>query len=51
MDETTSDSFNIGQYTYTIYESETLPIIETGLNAVEEGRMVVSGVVINSIYE
>jgi len=51
MDETTSDSFNIGQYTYTIYESETLPIVETGLNAVEEGRMVVSGVVINSIYE
>jgi hypothetical protein len=51
MDETTSDSFNIGQYTYTIYESETLPDDETGLIAVEEGRMVVSGVVINSIYE
>lgn len=51
MDEATSESFTIGQYTYTIYESETLPIDETGLNAVEEGRMVVAGVVTNSIYE
>ena len=51
MDETTSESFTIGQYTYIIYESETLPIDETGLNAVEEGRMVVTGVVTNSIYQ
>lgn len=51
MDATTTESFKIGQYTYKIYESEALTIDETGLTAVEEGRMVVSGVVTNSIYE
>lgn len=40
----------IGQYTYEVYESLTPPVDETGLNKIEEGRMVVDGVG-NSIYD
>lgn len=42
-----------GQYTYNVYESLTLPttIEETTGISIEEGRMVVSGVIENSIYD
>lgn len=40
----------IGQYKYEVYEASTLPIDETGLDKIEEGRMVVSGTG-NSIYD
>lgn len=42
-----------GQYTYSVYESLEVPstIDDTTGNIIEEGRMVVSGSVINSIYD
>lgn len=43
-----------GQYTYKVYESPTAVDINTNtdeLNLIEEGRMVVSGVAVSSIYE
>ena len=43
-----------GQYTYKVYESPTAIDINTNtdeLNLIEEGRMVVSGVAVSSIYE
>jgi hypothetical protein len=44
-------TFNIGQYRYEVYEtSDSNPTDETGLDKVEEGRMVVDGIA-NSIYE
>jgi hypothetical protein len=42
-----------GQYTYSIYESSTTPPTianSTGV-VIEEGRMVVSGPIVSSIYE
>ena len=44
-----------GQYTYKVYESSTPIVIDentdlTDFNLIEEGRMVVSGVSISSIY-
>lgn len=45
-----------GQYTYKVYESPFPIFIEpnmdlTDFNLIEEGRMVVSGVAVSSIYE
>ena len=44
-------TFVKGQYIYKVYESATPPEDETGLTLVEEGRMVVAGADINSIYD
>ena len=45
-----------GQYKYSVYESPTAIIVdentnETELNLIEEGRMVVAGVAVSSIYD
>ena len=45
-----------GQYKYSVYESETLIIVDENtntdeLNLIEEGRMVVAGVAVSSIYD
>lgn len=43
-----------GQYTYKVYESPVIIDDNTNtdeLNLIEEGRMVVSGVAVSSIYE
>jgi hypothetical protein len=42
-----------GQYSYSVYESVIPPvaIIDTTGIVIEEGRMVVSGSIINSIYD
>ena len=42
--------FKIGQYRYEVYESSTSPADETGLDKIEEGRMVVNGTG-NTIYD
>lgn len=51
-------TFVIGQFTYTVYESANPIVIVdqainyySHLNVVEEGRMVVAGVVTNTIYD
>ena len=46
----------IGQYTYSVYESPVPIVVDqntsaSGLNLVEEGRMVVSGTATQSIYD
>jgi hypothetical protein len=51
LEEGVDVTFVKGQYVYKVYESETIPEDETGLTLVEEGRMVVAGEIINSIYE
>ena len=45
-----------GQYTYSVYESDTEIIVDentntNGLNLIEEGRLVVAGGSISSIYD
>lgn len=45
-----------GQYTYKVYESSTPIVIDentdiTEFNLIEEGRLVVSGVPVSSIYD
>jgi TATA-box binding protein (TBP) (component of TFIID and TFIIIB) len=53
LDEPVDVELTKGQYTYSDYESLIAPItIEdtTGI-IIEEGRMVVSGAVVNSIYD
>jgi hypothetical protein len=45
-----------GQYTYSVYESDELIIVDentntNGLNLIEEGRLVVAGGSISSIYD
>lgn len=45
-----------GQYKYSVYESDTPIIVDentntTDLNLIEEGRMVVAGVAVSSIYD
>jgi hypothetical protein len=51
LEEGVDATLNIGQYRYEVYEtSDPNPVDETGLDKVEEGRMVVDGVS-NSIYE
>jgi hypothetical protein len=47
----TDIDFVKGQYRYKVYESSTPTNDPTGLNMIEEGRMVVAGVIINSIYD
>jgi hypothetical protein len=52
IDEPTDLTLTKGQYVYEVYESLIIPVtIEdtTGI-VIEEGRMVVSGPVINTIY-
>lgn len=51
LEEGVDATFVKGQYVYKIYESATLPEDEIGLTLVEEGRMVVAGADINSIYD
>jgi hypothetical protein len=51
LEEGVDATLNIGQYRYEVYESlAPNPADETGLDKVEEGRMVVDGVS-NSIYD
>jgi hypothetical protein len=40
-----------GQYKYKVYESPVSTLDPTGLNMIEEGRMVVAGITVNSIYD
>jgi len=45
-----------GQYTYSVYESDELIIVDentntNGLNLIEEGRLVVAGGSVSSIYD
>jgi hypothetical protein len=42
-----------GQYSYSVYESLIPPITieDTTGEVIEEGRMVVSGAIVNSIYD
>ena len=40
-----------GQYKYKVYETDTPTYDPTGLNMIEEGRMVVAGIQTNSIYD
>ena len=40
-----------GQYKYKVYETNTPTLDPTGLNMIEEGRMVVAGIQTNSIYD
>ena len=58
LEEGVDATFIIGQYTYTVYESEDPIVIVdqaidyySTLSVVEEGRMVVAGVVTNTIYD
>jgi hypothetical protein len=51
LEEGEDATFVKGQYVYKVYESETPPEDEVGLSLVEEGRMVVAGENINSIYD
>lgn len=45
-----------GQYSYSVYESPTAIVVDentntNGLNLIEEGRLVVAGVAVSSIYD
>jgi hypothetical protein len=51
FDEPTDIDFIKGQYRYRVYESSVPTLDPTGLTMIEEGRMVVAGVQINSIYD
>ena len=58
LEEGVDATFVLGQYTYTVYESaDAIDVVDQnikyyiGLNMVEEGRMVVAGVVTNTIYD
>ena len=51
LDEPTDIDFVKGQYRYRVYESSVPTLDPTGLTMIEEGRMVVAGVQINSIYD
>jgi hypothetical protein len=51
IDEPTDIDFVKGQYRYKVYQSSTPTLDPTGLTMIEEGRLVVAGVVINSIYD
>ncbi len=52
LDEGTDVTFRLGQYMYEVYEdvNGSTPVNETGLNRIEEGRMVVSGTA-TTIYD
>lgn len=53
LDEPVDVELMKGQYTYTVYEAITEPedVNDTTGDVIEEGRMVVSGSVVNSIYD
>lgn len=56
LEEGVDLDLNKGQYTYSVYESSIPIIIDentdlTDFNLIEEGRLVVSGVPISSIYD
>jgi hypothetical protein len=56
LDEGVDVELTKGQYKYSVYESPTAIIVdintnETNLNLIEEGRMVVAGVAVSSIYD
>lgn len=51
LDEPTDIEFIKGQYKYKVYESDEPTEDPTGLNMIEEGRMVVAGIQTNSIYD
>jgi hypothetical protein len=51
LDEPTDIDFVKGQYRYKVYQSSVPTLDPTGLTMIEEGRMVVAGVQINSIYD
>ena len=51
LDEPKDIDFVKGQYRYRVYESSVSTLDPTGLTMIEEGRMVVAGVQINSIYD
>ena len=53
LDEPVDVELIKGQYTYSVYESLVPPVTiqdTTGI-VIEEGRMVVSGAIVNSIYD
>lgn len=51
LEEPTDVELVKGQYKYKVYESPTPTTDPTGLNMIEEGRMVVAGITVNSIYD
>lgn len=53
LDEPVDVELIKGQYSYSVYESLTAPntIEDTTGVIIEEGRMVVSGAIVNSIYD
>ena len=53
LDEPIDVDLNKGQYSYSVYESLIPPtsIEDTTGEVIEEGRMVVSGAIVNSIYD
>ena len=53
LDEPVDVELIKGQYSYFVYESLTAPteIADTTGLVIEEGRMVVSGAIVNSIYD
>lgn len=58
LEEGVDATFVIGQFTYTVYESANpIIIVDQAINyystlsVVEEGRMVVAGVITNTIYD
>lgn len=51
IDEPTDIDFVKGQYRYKVYQSASPTLDPTGLTMIEEGRLVVAGQTINSIYD
>ncbi len=53
LDEPVDVDLMKGQYSYSVYESLIPPITiqDTTGDVIEEGRMVVSGTIVNSIYD
>jgi hypothetical protein len=53
LDEPVDVELVKGQYTYSVYESLVPPVTieDTTGQVIEEGRMVVSGAIVNSIYD
>jgi hypothetical protein len=53
LDEPVDVELVKGQFTYSVYESLVPPVTieDTTGQVIEEGRMVVSGAIVNSIYD